>query len=69
MPELETASLSEDSAQETGLAAMLQRIADGLSLAASYLAAGCIVALTVLILAEIVVALLSSVFLRRELAV
>lgn len=39
---------------------MLQRIADGLSLAGAYLAAGCILALTLLILAEITVALLAQ---------
>lgn len=51
--------MSLDNTHETGLSAMLQRIADGLSLAASYLAVACIVALTGLVLAEILVALLS----------
>jgi TRAP-type mannitol/chloroaromatic compound transport system permease small subunit len=47
------ASIDEDAG---GPAAMLQRMADGLSLVASYLAAGCILALTLLVLTEIVVA-------------
>jgi TRAP-type mannitol/chloroaromatic compound transport system permease small subunit len=59
MPDLQTEPLSLDNVRETGLSAMLQRIADGLSLAASYLAVACIVALAGLVLAEIVVALLA----------
>jgi TRAP-type mannitol/chloroaromatic compound transport system permease small subunit len=47
---------SADSARAAGPLAMLERIADGLSLLAAFLAAGCIVVLTGLILAEIVVA-------------
>jgi TRAP-type mannitol/chloroaromatic compound transport system permease small subunit len=43
-------------ARAAGPLAMLERVADGLSLVAAFLAAGCIVALTGLILAEIVVA-------------
>jgi TRAP-type mannitol/chloroaromatic compound transport system permease small subunit len=47
---------SPDSARATGPLAMLERIADGLSLVGAFLAAGCIMALTGLILAEIAVA-------------
>lgn len=61
MPDLETEPLSLGNVHETGLSAMLQRIADGLSLAASYLAVACIVALTGLVMAEILVAVLSRV--------
>lgn len=59
MPDLEIEPLSLDNVHETGPSAILQRIADGLSLAASFLAVACIVALTGLVLAEILVALLS----------
>jgi TRAP-type mannitol/chloroaromatic compound transport system permease small subunit len=62
MPDADAVRLSQDNVQETGPAAMFQRIADGLSLAASYLAAGCIIALTGLVLAEILVAFLSRIF-------
>lgn len=53
---METSSSSVDGAGAKGPLAMLESIADGLSLAAAFLAAACIVALTGLILAEIVVA-------------
>jgi TRAP-type mannitol/chloroaromatic compound transport system permease small subunit len=45
-----------DRVRATGQLAMLERIADGLSLVGAFLAAGCIVGLTGLILAEIAVA-------------
>jgi TRAP-type C4-dicarboxylate transport system permease small subunit len=53
---METVSSTADDVHATGLSAMLYRIADGISLAAAFLAAACIVALTGLILTEIVVA-------------
>ena len=53
---MEARPSSPDSARSTGPLAMLERIADGLSLFCAFLAAGCIIALTGLILAEIVVA-------------
>ena len=52
-------SSSMDGAPTRGSTAVLESIADGLSLAAAFLAAGCIVALTGLILAEIAVAFLA----------
>lgn len=48
--------------ESKGATAMLESIADGVSLVAAFLAAACIVALTCLILAEIVVAFLSRFF-------
>lgn len=56
---METVSSTADDAQAIGALAMLYRIADALSLVAGFLAAGCIVALTGLILAEISVAFLA----------
>jgi TRAP-type C4-dicarboxylate transport system permease small subunit len=53
---METRSSSPDSARATGPFAMLERVADGLALVSAFLAAGCIIALTGLILAEIAVA-------------
>lgn len=56
---METVSSTADDVQAIGALAMLYRIADALSLVAGFLAAGCIVALTGLILAEISVAFLA----------
>lgn len=46
---------------QTGLVAALQRAADALSIAGGLIAAGCIVALTLLVLTEIVVAIISKI--------
>jgi TRAP-type mannitol/chloroaromatic compound transport system permease small subunit len=59
---METSSSSVDGAGAKGPLAMLEGIADGLSLVAAFLAAACIVALTGLILAEIVVAFVARFF-------
>ena len=59
---METSSSTIDGAGAKGPLAMLESIADGLSLAAAFLAAACIVALTGLILAEIVVAFVARFF-------
>jgi TRAP-type mannitol/chloroaromatic compound transport system permease small subunit len=59
---METVSSAVDSTRDSGPVAVLQRSADGLSLAASYLAVGCIAALVLLVLAEILFALLARVF-------
>ena len=59
---METSSSSIDGAGAKGPLAMLEGIADGLSLAAGFLAAACIVALTGLILAEIAVAFVARFF-------
>ena len=56
---MEPRSSPAGSARTTGPLAMLERIADGLSLVAAFLAAGCIIALTGLVLAEVVVAFLA----------
>jgi TRAP-type mannitol/chloroaromatic compound transport system permease small subunit len=59
---METSSSSVDGAGAKGPLALLESTADGLSLAAAFLAAACIVALTGLILAEIVVAFVARFF-------
>jgi TRAP-type mannitol/chloroaromatic compound transport system permease small subunit len=59
---METSSSTIDGAGAKGPLAMLEGIADGLSLVAAFLAAACIVALTGLILAEIVVAFVARFF-------
>jgi TRAP-type mannitol/chloroaromatic compound transport system permease small subunit len=50
---------ADKSRGQTGLSAVLERIADGLSLAAAYSATACILALTLLILAQILVSFLA----------
>lgn len=59
---METSSSTTDGAGANGPLAMLEGIADGLSLVAAFLAAACIVALTGLILAEIFVAFVARFF-------
>lgn len=56
---MQNPSSIRDDAPTSNPLAMLQGIADGIAVAAAYLAAACIVALTGLILAEITVALLA----------
>lgn len=56
----ETPTPAIGTGRETGLSAALQRAADRLSVAGALLAAACIVALTFLVLAEILVAMLSK---------
>lgn len=57
----QTSVPASGTARENGLVAALQRAADRLSVAGAMLAAACIVALTFLVLAEIVVAIASKV--------